>query len=144
LKGIDEHLLENAHDVVEFCEKKFSLGQEKEYGDVQLVRRIFWEIKIGAVNRTKKWDCDPIQGSRRLHCFDGFSDKISTLLQVRELCCFCPHCLDDDYAACDSKAWVGHFKLEMIKGVLPADVRQEVIDMGVGEGDGENDRRLLG
>ncbi|CAM6127423.1 unnamed protein product [Calypogeia fissa] len=81
LKGIDGHLLENAHDVVNFCEQKFALGQEKEYGDVLLVRRMFWEIEVGAVNRTKKWDCDPIQGSRRLHCFDGFSDKLSTLLQ---------------------------------------------------------------
>ncbi|CAM6102026.1 unnamed protein product [Calypogeia fissa] len=144
LKGIDGQLLENAHDVVKFCEQKFALGQEKEYGDVQLVRRLFWEIPVGAVDRTKKWDCDPVKGVRSLHCFDGFSNKMSTLLRVRELCCFCPHCLDDDYEACENKAWVGRFKLEMIKGVLPADVRQEVIEMGVGEGGNDCEDGSLG
>ncbi|CAM6081914.1 unnamed protein product [Calypogeia fissa] len=134
LKGIQGAKLDNAHDVVKFCEDKFALGQEKEYGDVQLVRRLFWEIPLGDVNRNKKWDCDPIKGSRKLHCFDGFSSKLSTLLQVRELCCFCPHCVDDDYTACENKAMVGQFRFEMIQGVLPGDVKQEVLDLGVGEG----------
>jgi hypothetical protein len=38
LKGIHGHRLENAHDAVEFLKEKFAMGQEKEYGDVQLVR----------------------------------------------------------------------------------------------------------
>ncbi|CAM6084857.1 unnamed protein product [Calypogeia fissa] len=85
LKGREGAWLENAHDVVLFCKSKFALGQEKEYGDVQLVRQLFWEIGLKEVNRKEKWDCDPIKGSRGMHCFDGFSPTLSTLLQVREL-----------------------------------------------------------
>jgi hypothetical protein len=127
-------VLECARDVVQFCEGKFALGQEKEYGDVQLVRRFFWEIPVGIVNRTKKWDCDPISGSRSLHCFDGFSNTLSTLLQVRELCCFCPHCVDDNPSACENVEWTGASKLHMVKGVMPGDVRLDLQAMGVGQG----------
>lgn len=127
-------MLESAHDVVTFCEEKFALGQAKEYGDVQLVRRFFWEIPEGAVNRNKKLDCDSIIGSRSLHCFDGFSSRLSTLLQIKELSCFCPDCIDDNSAQCQHVEWTGCFKLYMVKGVLPADVRPDVEDMGVGQG----------
>lgn len=119
LKGNDGKRLENASDAVKFCKAKFALGQEKEYGDVQMVRRFFWEIGKTEVNRSKKWDCDPIPGSRALHNFDGFSQRLSTLLQVRELACFCSYCLDDEPAKCENAAWVGKYKLEMIKGFCP-------------------------
>ncbi|CAM6126797.1 unnamed protein product [Calypogeia fissa] len=134
LKGIQGHRLENAHDEVEFLREKFAMGQEKEYGDVQMVRRIFWEIPVGAVNRRKKWDYDTIEGSRSLHCFDGFSPRLSTLLQVRELCCFCHHCVDDEPMQCENREWTGDFKLENVRGILPSDVRPDLDEMGVGEG----------
>jgi hypothetical protein len=134
LKGIHGARLENASDAVAFCREKFALGQEKEYGDVLLVRRTFWNIGVEDVNRQKKWDCDIVKGSRTLHCFDGFSKNFSTLLQVRELACFCVHCIDDEPAKCENTEWAGLFRLEMIKGVLPADVQSDVENMGVGEG----------
>lgn len=134
LKGIHGQKLENAHDVVMFCKDKFAVGQEKEYGDVQLVRRMFWEIPVGAVNRRKKWDYDPIKGSRSLHCFDGFSSRLSTLLQVRELCCFCHHCVDDEPLQCENRLWTGDFQLQNVRGVLPSDVRPEVEEIGMGQG----------
>lgn len=141
LKGTQGHRLENAGDVVAFCKEKFEIGQVQEYGDVQLVRRIFWEIPQGAVNRRRKWDCDPIKGCRDLHCFDGFSPQLSTLLQVRELSCFCPSCVDDDPRNCDNEEWAGKYRLEMVKGVLPSDVRAEV--QNIGEGEGEVDEGSL-
>ncbi|CAM6086841.1 unnamed protein product [Calypogeia fissa] len=101
-KGTKGAKLECAHDVVSFCEEKFALGQAKEYGDVQFVRRFFWEIPVGAVNRNKKWDCDTIA--------------------------------DDTPNECKNTLWTGRFKLHMVKGVLPADVRPDVDCMGVGEG----------
>lgn len=125
--------MENAIDVVDFCKEKFALGAMKEYGDVQMVRRIFWEIPVGAVNRRKKWDCDPVKNCRNLHSFDGFSSKLSTLLQVRELSCFCPACIDDDSVNCQNEEWVGKYRLEMVKGVKPSDVKAEVESIGVGE-----------
>lgn len=110
---------------------------------MQLVRRLFWEIGAGDVNRRKKWDCDPIKGSRSLHCFDGFSDRLSTLLQVRELCCFCAYCVDDEPTKCENVQWVGQFRLEMVKGILPVDVRPDIENIGVGEGGSEGEDELL-
>jgi hypothetical protein len=69
-----------------------------------------------------------------LHCFDGFSSRLSTLLQIKELSCFCRDCIDDNPTQCQHIEWTGCFKLYMVKGVLPADVRPDVEDMGVGQG----------
>ncbi|CAM6098651.1 unnamed protein product [Calypogeia fissa] len=41
LKGLQGQKLENASDVVAFCRDKFAFGVMKEYGDVQMVRRVF-------------------------------------------------------------------------------------------------------
>jgi hypothetical protein len=95
---------------------------------------MFWEIPVGAVNRRKKWDCDTIVGSRSLHTFDGFSPCLSTLLQVRELSCFCHHCVDDEPMLCENRHWVGKFKLKNVRGVLPDDVIPDVVEMGNGKG----------
>jgi hypothetical protein len=99
-----------------------------------MVRRMFWEIGVEDVNQRKKWDCDVVKGSRSLHCFDGFNKDFSTLLQVRELACFCVHCVDDKPAKCENIQWAGSFRLEMIKGVLLADVQPDMESMQVGEG----------
>jgi hypothetical protein len=94
LKGIQGACVETASDAVAFCREKFALGQEREYGDVLMVQRMFWEIGIEDVNQRKKWDYNAVKGSRSLHYFDGFSKDFSTFLQVRELACFCVHCVE--------------------------------------------------
>jgi hypothetical protein len=108
-----------------------------------MVRRLFWEIPKGVVNRNKRWDCDAIPGSRSLHYFDGFSNRLSTLLQVKELCCFCPYCLDDNSNLCENIAWTGRSKLHMVQGVLRDDMRDDIESMGVGEGADTEDNGLL-
>jgi hypothetical protein len=62
---------------------------------------------------------------------------------VKELCCFCPHCLDDSPDLCNNIMWTGRFKLHMVQGVVRDDVIDEIESMGVGEGAEVEDDGLL-
>ncbi|KAL3699796.1 hypothetical protein R1sor_017818 [Riccia sorocarpa] len=62
LKGIAGHKLDCAADCVAFLLEKFRLHREKLYGGINEVRRFFWEVKVGEVNMSKRYDCLPIEG----------------------------------------------------------------------------------
>lgn len=99
------------------------------------VRRHHWEIKVGEVNRRRAWDCAPIPGSRSLHCFVGPKEDRPTLLRVRELCCFCPSCVDEDESVpCPSAEWAGQWTVEEIHPKVPSDVSENIQNMGTGTG----------
>lgn len=58
--------------------------------------QLFWKFEKGIVNQQKAWDCDPIEGTRKLHCFDGFSKSSPILLLVRDRTCFYLLCVDGE------------------------------------------------
>ncbi|KAL3690593.1 hypothetical protein R1sor_016902 [Riccia sorocarpa] len=133
LKGIEGHRLDCAADCVAFLSEKFRLHKEKLYGGINDFRRFFWEIKVGEVNRSKRYDCLPIDGTRKLHCFYGFSRLILTLLKVKEMCCFRPSCIDEDWDNCTNSEYTGPWTLHNVHPKKPADVVNYVQAMGHGE-----------
>ncbi|KAL3702355.1 hypothetical protein R1sor_020377 [Riccia sorocarpa] len=133
LKGIDGHKLDCAADCVAFLSEKFRLHREKLYGGINEVRRFFWEVKVGDVNRSKRYDCLPIEGTRKLHCFHGFSRLNPTLLNVREMCCFCPSCIDEDWENCSNLEYTGPWTLHNVHPRKPADVVDYVDAIGHGQ-----------
>ncbi|KAL3681044.1 hypothetical protein R1sor_024000 [Riccia sorocarpa] len=56
-KGTRGHKLENAADAVQFLTGKFELERDMAYGHQQNVRRFFWEIKVGEVDRELSCFC---------------------------------------------------------------------------------------
>ncbi|KAL3676804.1 hypothetical protein R1sor_026752 [Riccia sorocarpa] len=117
--------------------KKFRLHKEKLYGGINEVRRFFWEVKVGEVNRSKRYDCLPIEGTRKLHCFYGFNQLNPTLLKVREMCCFCPSCIDEDWENCTKYEYTGPLTLHNVHPRKPADVIDYVGAIGHGQGIGD-------
>ncbi|KAL3694855.1 hypothetical protein R1sor_008506 [Riccia sorocarpa] len=134
LKGIDGHKLDCVADCVAFLSEKFRLHREKLYEEINEVRRFFWEVKVGDVNRSKCYDCLPIEGTRKLHCFHGFSRLNPTLLNVREMCCFCPSCIDEDWENCSNLEYTGPWTLHNVHPRKPADVVDYVDAIGHGQG----------
>ncbi|KAL3696603.1 hypothetical protein R1sor_010679 [Riccia sorocarpa] len=117
-----------------FLTGKFELDQEMAYGQTQNVRRFFWEIKVGEVDRSKELDCLPIKGTRSLHCFHGYSRVNPTLLKTRELSCFCPSCVDDEGVNCPNKRYTGDWKLENVHPLKLTDVSAYAEELGAGLG----------
>ena len=84
-----------ARDVINFLQQKFNDG-DSQTG----VIRIFWEIKPTDVPRDKEWGCKRVNGSRSLHCVDGWSNTDKCALRCRYLSCFCDFCMSQRWRRC--------------------------------------------
>lgn len=104
--NMDSPRMQNAADVVAFCKKK----QTEEHAAYPNVRRevirFFHLVKTEEVDRRSSWDCKRIPGSRSMHSISSVSHCDVTLLNMRELACFCPECMDDNHDFCENKIHV--------------------------------------
>jgi len=70
------------------------------------VTRVFWEVKEGDVDRSKRWDCKAMDGSHGLHCVSGYSLTEGKALRCRQFSCFCAACLQGLWRRCSNNAHV--------------------------------------
>jgi hypothetical protein len=56
-------------------------------------KRVFWEMKVGNVNRTRGFDCRTVASSWSMHSVQVISASNNAMLEVRDFSCFCHHCI---------------------------------------------------
>lgn len=72
--------------------------------------RFFWEIKSRDIDRTVKFGCAPVIGSRAIHSISSLCHLDTELLLMRSLSCFCPICVDGgDEDDCSERQYVEPF-----------------------------------
>ncbi len=88
--------LQNASECVQFLVSEFNkyhVAYAYAFAKKQ-ANKLFWEIKVGDVDRSKGWECETLNGNWKMHQIRYVSHKDPTLLQCRELSCFYVHCVD--------------------------------------------------
>ena len=117
--------LQCAEDVVAFLRETMCDGATATYASkVRPVTRVFWEVKEGNVDRSKKWDCKSVKGARGIHCVSGYSLKNGKALRCRQLSCFCNSCMQGLWRRCSRKSHVKKWEyvtLEPSNNVRDAD-----------------------
>lgn len=117
-----------AKDVVNFLRHKF-YPEETHLG----VNRIFWEVEGPDVRRERNWGCKRVEGSRSLHCVNGYSKNDKCALRCRALACFCMFCMSERWRRCLNKSHVHSWKY----------VTLEPLDENGNEGDESSDDEEL-
>ncbi len=112
----DGAILKCATDVVSYCRANLSEGAEACYSSKQRdCDRVFWEVKLGDVNREVKWNCEPIPKSRSVHAVRAHNPRDSTGLATRHLACFCDACMHGHWNRCVNQAHVPSWNYHILK-----------------------------
>ncbi|KAL3686037.1 hypothetical protein R1sor_004059 [Riccia sorocarpa] len=114
-------------------------------------RRKYWETRSWPDDSTEVQESAVVQrdkGDRHIrrivselvNLFNKSTRSISrnpTLLKVREMCCFCPSCIDEDWDNCSNFEYTGPWTLHNVHPRKPADVVDYVDAIGHGQGIGD-------
>ena len=105
---VDGTRLTCAADVIDFARKHLMSNGAVAVYDKQKreVSRVFWEIKEGDVQRFPRFECKTINGSRSLHCVNGYSQTSICALRYKQLSCFCNACIKQQWARCKNRSHV--------------------------------------
>lgn len=135
--------LQSAADVVSFLTETMTARQDQGSSRNRApISRKFWLIQEDDVPRRKRWDCNPIPGSSRLHSVMSVSAADPTQLMVRDLSCYCASCIMTDWSECENKAHVLPWRLVKLKPRNTVDVRlhmSQYEDEGMSEYGGDGD-----
>lgn len=96
-----------AADVVNFLNATF---QPTRGGHRCSTQRVFWLVSKDDVQRNLLWDCQPITGSRSLHCVDGYSTDNPCAVRLRTLSCFCDSCVSGHWRRCKNRQYIEEWK----------------------------------
>ena len=95
---------------------------------------MFWEIKLGDVDRSKPWACEQVEGSQSIHSICGFLDLDLTLLKTRELPCFCDACLHNQWRSCSKKSYIHAWKCIALHPTEEISSKELQVDQALYEG----------
>ena len=110
LKADAVHMNCAAH-VVDFLRTNMSTGAAGVYSSqVRDIKRVFWEVRIDEVNREKTWECQGIPELRSLHVVRGYSRTDGHCIVVRELTCFCFHCVQANWRHCLNRGYIQNWE----------------------------------
>jgi hypothetical protein len=107
--------LQFAADVIAFCSKEKSQEHAMYPNAKWKVIRFFHLVKLDDVDRRSTWDYKCIPRSKSVHsiCFVSHIDV--TLLNMRQLTCFCLECMDDNARFCENKFHVQPWMLHTLQ-----------------------------
>ena len=100
IKG--NEIIQNARDLFDYAERNLKEPAPSRYQseNVTLKRRIFFYVD--KVNRDRPYRLfTEVKGNRSIHSI--ISTCESNSLDVRQLSCYCNHCIDGDYSECEDK-----------------------------------------
>lgn len=98
-------IIQSARDLYDFAQRNMKDPAPSRYQSesVALERRIFFYVD--KVNRDRPYRLfTEIRGNRSIHSV--LSSGESNSLDVRQLSCYCNHCIDGDYNECDNQWYV--------------------------------------
>lgn len=121
--------LQNASDFVQFLKSEFNKYHAAHAFAKKQVNKLFWEIKVGDVDKSKGWECETLNGNQKMHQVRYVSHKDLTLLQCHELISFCMHCVDRNAELlCEALHHVPEWSLKRLKPLNTTDVRSMMYD----------------
>lgn len=94
-----QKVIQNARDLFEFAQENLRVPSEK----ASLSRRIFFYVEHHDRNRPRRYFKE-VKGNRAVHSI--LAREQSGYLQLRELSCYCDHCIANDFASCDNAPFV--------------------------------------
>ncbi len=107
--------LQCAAHVVRFLQEESNKFHAGRIGERQKITKFFWEIKERDILRVDKLEAETIPGSRGMHQCRSISCKDPTLIQFRQLTCYCVSCSDPNSdLPCYQKAHVPNWTLRRI------------------------------
>lgn len=138
--------LQCAADVVPFLRETMSDGAIATYASkVRPVTRVFWEVKVGDVDRSNRWDCKAVEGARGLHCVSGYSLRDGNAFRCRQFSCFCTACLQGHWRRCSNNAHVTKWEYVTLQPSEDANPDDEIEDFAYeGHHDDLSDALLIG
>jgi hypothetical protein len=119
--------LQNATKIVEFLKEQSARVHVGPRGARCTTSKFFWEIKtagIGAMDREDTRQAERVPGSMSMHQCRSVSPRDCTLVQFRQLTCFCYACLGYDTSySCHQADHVQEWKLYRLSPRLPTQAR---------------------
>jgi hypothetical protein len=116
--------LQNCLEIIRFLQEETNKFHHAHPRARQQLRRHFWEIKKGHVDRVNFYRAGTNPGSKKMHQVRLLSPRDPTLLQIRELMCFCTASLDSNTAL---QYWqrdhIPVWRLVRIKSKQPSRIR---------------------
>ena len=103
-------ILREAADVVSFSATTMSTAASTSYAQSTKagpdIKRKFWLVKIGDVDRSNASGCETVKGSQSLHSISGFCRQNPTQVKKRGLSCYCIACIKGHWRSCVNKVYV--------------------------------------
>ena len=120
-------IIQNAHDLFEFAQEKLHVPSEK----ASLSRRIFFYVEQHDRNRPRRYFKE-VKGNCAVHSI--LAREQSGYLQLRELSCYCDHCIANDFASCDNASFVKNWQEHVLELQVPERraTRNDVIEIREG------------
>jgi hypothetical protein len=123
--------LQNVAQCVQVLTEKLSTRVASMYRKRKAhISRKFWHIEEASVVRSNPFACATISDSRSLYSIFSFSTADPTKLMVRQLSCFCPPCIDEDWDNCKNKEHVKPWRCVKLKPSDTSYVRDEIVHHG--------------
>ena len=122
--------LQSARDVVGYLTAHLSERPETSYmGHRKPMRRFFHHVLESDVQplRDNSHSCDFVPGTQKLHSILATNKIQIGMLMVKELACFCAHCIDNDYTNCVNLKWTGEWTPNFLQPVDPEYMRESML-----------------
>jgi len=116
------HLMQNNKDVVSFLQATKTSQTLCSYPTIasnSILKRVFWHIKVGDVDRDNEWVVETMTSTQKLHYVASCSARDPTKLHIKNLFCFCAFCLDEDYETYISSQHVGDWCIHLLVPTNP-------------------------
>lgn len=104
-------VIQNAHDLYKYAKENLTEPSSTRYKSqsVGLKRRVFIYVEQHRRNRRNR-RFKQIKGSRQIHSILATDESAGSGLKTRLLSCYCDHCLDGDFGACENSDIVDNWK----------------------------------
>jgi hypothetical protein len=121
--------LQNTAEVIAFLKAETNKFHAGNPGARQLIRKHFWDIEVGAIDRSRLFNCATVARSRGMHQVRSLINKDPTLIQYRQLSCSCLACTSRTPAfECEQRDHVPPWRLYRLQPQNTREVKDMMYD----------------